>query len=103
MDILDDLKNRHGFEPGAGFVETALAGVRFFWSTEPVARAPLIYNAGLVLVLQGNKKSIWGTVFFITTPIIILCCRFHCLLSARPMPQLTNLCWADLLISHALI
>jgi len=30
MDIFDELKKRHGFEPGAGFVETGLPGVRFF-------------------------------------------------------------------------
>ena len=79
MDILDDLKNRHGFEPGAGFVETALAGVRFFWSTEPVARAPLIYNAGLVLVLQGNKKGYLGDSVFHYDPD-------HYLVLSVPLP-----------------
>ena len=79
MDILDDLKNRHGFEPGAGFVETALAGVRFFWSTEPVARAPLIYNAGLVLILQGNKIGYLGDNVFHYDPD-------HYLVLSVPLP-----------------
>ena len=79
MDILDDLKNRHGFEPGAGFVETALAGVLFFWSPEPVARAPLIYNAGLVLILQGNKIGYLGDNVFHYDPD-------HYLVLSVPLP-----------------
>lgn len=55
MDVFEKLKKTHGFTPGAGFVETNVPSVRFFWSTEPVERAPLIYKAGLVIILQGNK------------------------------------------------
>ncbi len=79
MDLFDDLKERHGFEPGAGFVETGLPGVRFFWSTEPVARAPLIYNAGLVLMLQGNKTGYLGDRVFHYDPD-------HYLVLSVPLP-----------------
>lgn len=56
-DRFETLKKTYGFGPGAGFVPTSLPGVRFFWSTEHVARAPLIYSAGLVIILQGHKKG----------------------------------------------
>lgn len=79
MTIFEDLKQRHGFEPGAGFVETSLAGVRFFWSTEPVARAPLIYNAGLVLMLQGHKTGFLGDRVFHYDPE-------HYLVLSVPLP-----------------
>ncbi|MCG8453105.1 MAG: AraC family transcriptional regulator, partial [Spirochaetales bacterium] len=44
----------------SAYVSTSLPGVRFFWSTERVERAPLIYNAGLVVVLQGHKVGYLG-------------------------------------------
>jgi len=52
---LDRLKDIHGFEPGQGFVSTALDRVRFFWATEHVVRSPLIYDAGIVIILRGHK------------------------------------------------
>ncbi|SFL32522.1 AraC family transcriptional regulator [Shimia haliotis] len=55
MDVIDSVKTTYGFGSGAGFVETFNPAVRFFWSTQPVARAPLIYKAGLVIILQGSK------------------------------------------------
>lgn len=61
---LTQLKKKYGFQPGAGYVETNLDAVRFFWSTEPVERAPLIYNAGLVLILQGQKIGYLGDRIF---------------------------------------
>ncbi|MBU2888817.1 AraC family transcriptional regulator [Celeribacter halophilus] len=79
MDLFEELKERHGFEAGAGFVKTALSGVRFFWSTETVARAPLIYNAGLVLILQGNKIGYLGDRVFHYNPD-------HYLVLSVPLP-----------------
>ena len=55
MSALEQLKTTYGFGPGASFVETEMPGLHFFWSTEPVPRAPLIYNAGLVVILEGHK------------------------------------------------
>ena len=58
------LKEKYGFGPGAGYVPTTLEAVRFFWATEVVERAPLIYNAGLVLILQGQKVGFLGDRVF---------------------------------------
>lgn len=68
MKNFDDLKAEYGFAPGAGYVETNIPAVRFFWSTEPVERAPLIYKAGLVLILQGNKIGWLGDQVFTYDP-----------------------------------
>lgn len=62
--MLEVLKEKYGFKPGAGYVETNLEAVRFFWSTECVERAPLIYNAGLVFILQGSKVGWLGDYAF---------------------------------------
>lgn len=79
MTALENLKESHGFKPGAGFVDTHLPQVRFFWSTEAVARAPLIYNSGLVLILQGNKTGFLNDEIFYYNPD-------HYLVLSVPMP-----------------
>ncbi|HPF35486.1 MAG TPA: AraC family transcriptional regulator [Candidatus Krumholzibacteria bacterium] len=38
-----------------GAVATGVPGVQFFWVTEKVGRAPLIYSAGIVIIGQGHK------------------------------------------------
>lgn len=77
--MLERLQEIYGFEPGAGYVETHLPQVRFFWSTEAVPRAPLIYNAGLVLILQGHKTGYLGDRTFAYDPD-------HYLVLSVPMP-----------------
>ncbi|MCG7492641.1 AraC family transcriptional regulator [Thalassobius sp. Cn5-15] len=77
--MLEQLKQIYGFEPGAGYVETHLPQVRFFWSTEPVPRAPLIYNAGLVLILRGHKTGYLNDHTFTYDPD-------HYLALSVPMP-----------------
>jgi AraC-like DNA-binding protein len=41
----------------AGIAETAVPGVRFFWTGVSTPPSPLVYEAGLVLVLQGRKDG----------------------------------------------
>ena len=38
-----------------GILDTPVPGVSFFRATRPVPRAPLLYNAGLVIIGQGEK------------------------------------------------
>ena len=53
--LLQDLARTLGFDRQQGFVATPLAGVRLFRANRPVARAPLFYDAGLVIIGQGCK------------------------------------------------
>lgn len=48
------IAGRLGFDR-PGYFETPLPGVKFFWADEPVPRAPLLYDSGLVIILQGGK------------------------------------------------
>ncbi|MBO9473974.1 MULTISPECIES: AraC family transcriptional regulator [unclassified Shimia] len=68
MQHLEAVKTRYGFAQGAGYVDTVLPQVQFFWSTETVPRAPLIYNAGIVLILQGHKIGYLGEHVFEYNP-----------------------------------
>jgi AraC-like DNA-binding protein len=89
------IKDRYGFAPGAGYVETNLPSVRFFWSTEPVPRAPLIYNAGIVWILQGHKTGYLGDQVFEYDPdhylVVSLPLPFDCATSASPEDPLLGL------------
>lgn len=93
--MLEQLKKIYGFQPGAGFVETDLPGVRFFWSTEPVERAPLIYNAGLVVVLQGSKTGFLDGHVFHYGPdqylVLSVPVPFECETKATPEDPLLGL------------
>lgn len=95
MQNFDDLKDKYGFAPGAGYVETQIPSVRFFWSTEPVERAPLIYNAGLVLILQGNKTGYLGDSIFEYNPdhylVLSVPVPFDCATYASPENPLLGL------------
>ncbi|MEQ9487405.1 MAG: AraC family transcriptional regulator [Alphaproteobacteria bacterium] len=57
---LPDLKRHYGFMPGVGKKQTDVDGVTLFWSTESMACTPLVYNAGLVFILQGRKTGYLG-------------------------------------------
>lgn len=95
MDILEKLAQTYGFQPGAGYVGTALESVRFFWSTEPVPRAPLIYKAGLVLILQGHKTGYLGKQIFSYNPdhylVLTVPLPFECDTDASPDNPLLGL------------
>lgn len=95
MTTIETLKERYGFGPGAGFVETDISSVRFFWSTQPVERAPLIYNAGLVLILQGHKTGYLGDRVFEYDPdqylVLSVPVPFECATFATPQDPLLGL------------
>lgn len=95
MENLDQLTATYGFQPGAGFVKTLLDPVRFFWSTEAVPRAPLIYKAGLVLILQGNKTGFLGDQIFTYDPdhylVLTVPMPFDCATDATPQNPLLGL------------
>lgn len=95
MNGLDELSKTYGFQPGAGYVDTMLDPVRFFWSTESVPRAPLIYKAGLVLILQGNKTGYLGDQVFRYGPdqylVLAVPLPFDCDTNASPENPLLGL------------
>jgi AraC-like DNA-binding protein len=52
-------------EAPAGVRETCVDGVRVFWTTLPTPPAPLIYEPGIVVLLQGSKVGTLGERTFI--------------------------------------
>lgn len=64
VPLLSELQNIYSFSDGSGFVETSLPGVRFFWATEPVDRAPMLYEAGIIIIGQGHKIGYLGDEVF---------------------------------------
>lgn len=64
VPLLGQLRDVYSFAEGMGFVETSLPGVRFFWATEPVARTPLLYEAGIIIIGQGHKIGYLGEELF---------------------------------------
>ncbi|MBY6115419.1 AraC family transcriptional regulator [Mameliella alba] len=54
------LRTIYSFPQAAGVVETYMPQVRFFWATEPVPRAPLLYDTGIVVIGQGHKIGHWN-------------------------------------------
>jgi len=57
---LQALQGHYGFPAEQGFVTTHIPGVRFFWATQAVERAPLLYSAGIVIIGQGHKIGYLG-------------------------------------------
>ncbi len=55
-----ELQGRFQGDPGARTVSSGVPGVQFFWVTEPVPRAPLLYSAGIVIIGQGHKIGYLG-------------------------------------------
>ncbi|RNE89316.1 AraC family transcriptional regulator [Marichromatium sp. AB31] len=43
-----------------GVMESPLQGVRFFKSTQPIPRRPLVYDPGICIVVQGHKTGYLG-------------------------------------------
>jgi AraC-like DNA-binding protein len=50
-----ELQSRFQGGSKAGTVPTGVPGVQFFWASESVPRAPLLYSAGIVIIGQGHK------------------------------------------------
>lgn len=85
---IEKLKEVYRFAPGSGYVQTNLEAVQFFWSTEAVERAPLIYRAGIVVILQGEKTGFLGDQVFHYNPdsylVLSVPIPFECETSASP-------------------
>jgi len=78
-----------------GFSESRLTGVRFFKSTQPIPRTPLIYDPGICIVAQGHKIGYLGGQKFrydannyLVTSITM---PFECETSASPEEPLLGL------------
>jgi len=65
---LPDLKRHYGFQPGVGYKQSPIDGVCVFWSTKAMPATPLVYQAGLVFVLQGRKIGHLGGETFTYDP-----------------------------------
>lgn len=66
----------------AGIAQTKVEGVRLFWTTMSTPPEPLVYDAGIVVLLRGRKEGQLGERFFIydednylvlTLPMPFLC------------------------------
>ncbi|SMB46116.1 hypothetical protein SPRA44_600128 [Serratia proteamaculans] len=55
IEILDQLT------PHEGYNLTALADVRFLRSNRPLLRTPVLYEPGIVIVVQGSKREFLGS------------------------------------------
>lgn len=63
-DLFFKLMNVYGAHDPTGIIQTHIPGVRFFWSSEYVQKAPLPCSMGLVLLGQGHKIGyLDGSVF----------------------------------------
>lgn len=47
--------------PGEGYTLTNLPGVRLLRSDRPLARTPVLYDPGIVIVCQGRKRGYFGS------------------------------------------
>ncbi|MEF7561333.1 AraC family transcriptional regulator, partial [Bacillus thuringiensis] len=54
VELLDRLT------PHEGYNLTALADVRFLRSNRPLMRTPVLYEPGIVIVVQGRKRGFLG-------------------------------------------
>jgi len=64
VQLLNKLQETYNFPDSLGFVETNVPGVRFFWATEPIERAPMLYQAGIIIIGQGHKIGYLGDEVF---------------------------------------
>lgn len=55
MPDYTSLLTGYGSDQAHGFVNTAIPGIKFFWSRAPVPRGPRVYDPGIVLIGQGYK------------------------------------------------
>lgn len=51
--------------PDQGYNLTALADVRVLRSNRPMARTPVLYDPGIVIVCQGSKRGYWGDATYL--------------------------------------
>lgn len=65
--------------PEEGYNLSALPGVRFLRSNRPLARTPVLYDPGIVIVCQGRKRGYLGGMLYQYD-------AQHCLAVAVPVP-----------------
>ncbi|MCB9641422.1 MAG: AraC family transcriptional regulator [Myxococcales bacterium] len=58
--LFHELLERYRTGATSGGVATSIPGVSFFWVGETIPRAPLLYNAGVVIIGQGFKIGYLG-------------------------------------------
>lgn len=79
----------------SGVAPTGVPGVTFFWNDQPVPRAPLLYNAGIVIIGQGHKVGYLGAHRFEynadTCLVLGVPVPFECEVSARPEEPLLGI------------
>jgi AraC-like DNA-binding protein len=51
--------------PGEGYSLTALPGVRILRSDRALARTPVLYDPGIVIVCQGSKRGYFGDQLYV--------------------------------------
>lgn len=51
--------------PGEGYTPTALPGVRILRSDRALARTPVLYDPGIVIVCQGRKRGYFGDQLYV--------------------------------------
>lgn len=59
-DLTDSILELRGALGGTGvpgFVDTPLANVQLFWSDRAIARTPLVYPAGIAVIVSGHKTG----------------------------------------------
>lgn len=55
----------HTLAPDEGYNLTALPGVRILRSNRPLARTPVLYDPGIVIVCQGRKRGYFGDQLYL--------------------------------------
>jgi AraC-like DNA-binding protein len=81
--------------PDGGFSESHLEGVRFFKSTQPIPRTPLVYDPGICIIAQGRKIGYLGNHVFQYDPnnylVVSVTTPLECEASASPEESLLGL------------
>jgi AraC-like DNA-binding protein len=93
--LLHDYRSSRDGTAQSGVVDTGVPGVTFFWNDQPIPRAPLLYNAGIVIIGQGHKVGYLGgrrfeynadTCLVLGVPV-----PFECEVTARPEEPLLGI------------
>jgi AraC-like DNA-binding protein len=79
VPLLQELLDTYRAGESSGAVSTAVQGVHFFWALEALPRAPLLYEAGIVVLGQGHKVGYLGDRVFRYD-------RDSCLIVGVPIP-----------------
>ena len=64
VPLLQELLGTYRSGESHGTVSTAVPGVQLFWALETIPRAPLLYEAGIVILGQGHKVGYLGDKTF---------------------------------------